>query len=168
MARGVISRDQRTVIVIEDRCQRTGILQQIHGAIRDEIFAHAIEQRDGMELGRTPARVEDAIRLFRMAPECFGPSLGHRVSPGTDAAVGMCREPSQHRTRREIDEMQWPGRHDDTSNSDSGGFGSPHSRWRPVPDSGRTPRGTHHVDRSPGTAFRTGLDLEHKIGHPRH
>jgi hypothetical protein len=47
-------------------------------------------------------------------PECFGPPLGHRVTPSTDAAVGMCREPSQHRTRREIDEMQRPGRHDDT------------------------------------------------------
>ena len=100
--------------MIEDRCQRTGILQQVRGAICDEIFAHAIEQRHGMELGRAPARVEDAIRLFRMSPERVGPSLGHRVTAGTDAAVGMCREPSQRRTRREIDEMQRPSCHDDT------------------------------------------------------
>jgi hypothetical protein len=62
IARGSISRDQRTIIVVEDRCQRTGVLQQVCGAIRDEIFADAIEQRHGMELGGTPARVEDAIR----------------------------------------------------------------------------------------------------------
>ena len=107
-------RDQSTVIVIEDRYELIRILQDIRGTVCHEVRLNAIKQCHGMELGRTPTWVEDAIRLFRVTPECFGPSLGHRVTPGTDAAVGMCREPSQRRTRGEIDEMQRPGRLDDT------------------------------------------------------
>ena len=36
------------------------------------------------------------------------------MTPGTDTTVGVCREPSQGLTRREIDKMQRSGRRDDT------------------------------------------------------
>ena len=116
--RGFISssRDQRTIIVIEDGCQRTGILQT--GWWRNPRRGPRARDRTSATEWSSGARrhgVEDAIRVFRVPPECFGPSLGHRVTAGTDAAVGMCREPSQRRTRREIDEIA-AGRvcHDDT------------------------------------------------------